>query len=120
MSENKNSRAFNKQILFGKPNANQGGWLKKGLNKPEGKLPLFDGNGQKISDRTIQSCLKKGWAKPWFTNPGKTIWTVCKLTHLGKVVAQEKSDQLYIRGTSVPRAKKAIRADKRIPTKPTI
>ena len=120
MSGNKNSDAFSKQFLFVKPNVNQSRWLKRGLNKPEGKLPLFDGNGKKISDRTIKSCLKKGWAKPWFSNPGKTSWTVCKLTHLGKVVAEEKADQLYIRGTFVPRARTATRANKKIPNKPTI
>ena len=120
MSKNKNSDAFNNHFLFVKPNVNQSRWLKRGLNKPEGKLPLFDGNGQKISERTIKSCLKKGWAKPWFIDSRKTNWTMCKLTHLGKVVAEEKSDQLYIRGTSVPRASTATRANKKIPNKPTI
>jgi hypothetical protein len=29
-------------------------------------------------------------AAPWFSNPLKPDWLVCKLTHLGRVIAGEK------------------------------
>ena len=59
-------------------------WLLRGLSQPGGKLPLFDRDGQKISDRTIKSCIRKGWAEPWFENPIKPDWLVCKLTDSGR------------------------------------
>lgn len=71
------------------PTAAQKAWLRRGLSQPGGKLPLFDQDGQRISERTVKSCLSRGWAEPWFDNPLKPDWLVCKLTHLGRVVAEE-------------------------------
>ncbi len=68
----------------GKVSAAQREWLARGLAQPGGKLPLFDRDGQKISDRTIKSCIRKGWAEPWFENPIKPDWLVCKLTESGR------------------------------------
>ena len=62
-------------------------WLQRGLDQAGGKLPLFDSNGQKISSRTINSCIKEGWAEPWFNNPIKPDWLVCKLTKAGRKVS---------------------------------
>jgi hypothetical protein len=61
-------------------------WLKRGLGQPGGKLPLFDENGQRVSPRTVQSCIEHGWAEPWFSNPLKPDWLVCKLTERGRSV----------------------------------
>lgn len=55
-------------------------WLKRGLEQPGGKLPLFDENGREIPARTIRACIDAGWAEPWFSNPIKPDWLVCKLT----------------------------------------
>ena len=66
------------------PSPPQRRWLRRGLDQPGGKLPLFDGNGQRISERTVRSCLEKGWAEPWFNNPIKPDWLVCKLTETGR------------------------------------
>ena len=68
----------------GQPSPTQRRWLRCGLEQPGGKLPLFDGNGQRISERTVRSCLEKGWAEPWFANPIKPDWLVCKLTGTGR------------------------------------
>jgi hypothetical protein len=65
-------------------------WLQRGLNQAGGKLPLFDSDGQKISSRTINSCLKKGWAEPWFNNPIKPDWLVCRLTQAGRQALVQK------------------------------
>jgi len=64
-------------------------WLRGGLDQPGGKLPLFDEDGQRFSGRTVRSCIDNGWAEPWFANPLKPDWLVCRLTHLGRVVAEE-------------------------------
>lgn len=73
----------------GRPTPSQRRWLTRGLDQPGGKLPLFDENGQRISERTIRSCVEKGWAEPWFANPLKPDWLVCKLTETGRRVAAE-------------------------------
>ncbi len=70
----------------GKPTGAQIKWLEKGLAQAGGKLPLFDEDGQKISVRTVNSCLKQGWVEPWFNNPIKPDWLVCKLTDSGRQI----------------------------------
>ena len=75
--------------VFERPTRVQLRWLRRGLTQPGGKLSLFDEDGRRISDRTVQSCIRQGWAEPWFYNPLKPEWVVCKLTHLGRVVAEE-------------------------------
>jgi hypothetical protein len=62
----------------------QQAWLRRGLGQPGGKLPLFDRNGQSVSPRLVRACLEKGWAEPWFSNPLKPDWLVCKLTDTGR------------------------------------
>jgi|TARA_B100000315_G_C14444425_1_gene526151 hypothetical protein len=67
-----------------KPSDAQRKWLARGLDQPGGKLPLFDESGQKVSPRTVKSCVNQGWAEPWFDNPIKPDWQVCKLTDEGR------------------------------------
>ncbi|MBM3534508.1 MAG: hypothetical protein FJX60_15890 [Alphaproteobacteria bacterium] len=62
-------------------------WLTRGLDQPGGKLPLFDVDGQRINPRTIKACIDQGWAEPWFDNPIKPDWLVCKLTEAGRATA---------------------------------
>ena len=81
---------ISKKTLIDKPTDVQAKWLQQGLNQAGGKLPLFDDNGQKISARTINSCLKKGWAEPWFNNPIKPDWLICKLTDAGRIAVKQK------------------------------
>lgn len=71
-----------------KPSAAQRRYLERGLREPGGKLPLFDRDGQRIKDQTIKSCLTKGWCEPWYRNPIKPDWLVCKLTEAGKAVVK--------------------------------
>jgi hypothetical protein len=66
------------------PTPTQRAWLRRGLDQPGGKLPLFDRDGQQISPRTVRACLEHGWAEPWFSNPLKPDWLVCKLTPAGR------------------------------------
>jgi hypothetical protein len=68
----------------GKPTAAQRAYLARGLDQPGGKLPLFDAHGQRYPASTIRSCIDKGWAEPWFENPIKPDWLVCRLTPSGR------------------------------------
>jgi hypothetical protein len=77
------------------PSPVQRAWLRRGLNEPGGKLPLFDEYGRQIDPRTIQACVDQGWAEPWFSNPIKPDWLVCKLTVAGRAWA--------VRGVPAPR-----------------
>ena len=67
-----------------RPTTAQRAWLRLGLDQAGGKLPLFDERGQRVNERTIRSCVEQGWAEPWFDNPIKPDWLVCKLTEEGR------------------------------------
>ena len=58
-------------------------YLERGLSQPGGKLPLFDSDGQAIPAQTVKSCIARGWCEPWFANPMKPEWLVCRLTVSG-------------------------------------
>lgn len=62
-------------------------YLRRGLTQPGGKLPLFDLDGQAVSATIVRRCLDRGWAVPWFSNPLKPDWLVCKLTDRGREFA---------------------------------
>jgi hypothetical protein len=70
----------------GRPTDVQRQWLVRGLNQAGGKLPLFDAEGRRVDARTVRACVERGWAEPWFHNPLKTDWQVCRLTELGRSV----------------------------------
>lgn len=65
-------------------------YLERGLSEPGGKLPLFDKQGQRIKDQTIKACIKNGWCEPWYNNPVKPDWLVCKLTPQGRSILKGK------------------------------
>jgi hypothetical protein len=75
--------------IHARPSAAQLSWLKRGLKQPGGKLPLFDEWGQRVNEQTIRSCIAQGWAEPWFANPLKPDWLVCKLTDAGRGLADQ-------------------------------
>jgi hypothetical protein len=76
-----------------RPTEAQRRYLERGLTQPGGKLPLFDVEGREIPRKTIESCVAHGWAAPWFDNPLKADWLVCKLTAEGyAVLGQAKGD----------------------------
>ncbi len=62
-------------------------YLRRGLTQAGGKLPLFDLDGQAVDKAVVRTCLARGWAEPWFSNPLKPDWLVCKLTAAGRRVA---------------------------------
>jgi hypothetical protein len=59
-------------------------YLRRGLTQAGGKLPLFDLDGQSVPTAVVQRCLRLGWAQPWFRNPLKPDWLVCRLTDAGR------------------------------------
>lgn len=74
----------------GRPTPVQRRWLERGLVQPGGKLPLFDGEGQQVSERTVRSCIASGWAEPWFANPLKPDWLICRLTPAGRALFESR------------------------------
>lgn len=71
-----------------RPTKAQREYLRRGLDQPGGKLPLFDHVGARVSDRTVRSCIEHGWAEPWFNNPLKPDWLVCRITDAGRGAAE--------------------------------
>jgi hypothetical protein len=69
-----------------RPTHAQRRYLLRGLGQPGGKLPLFDDNGQRVAAETVRACVKAGWAEPWYRNPIKPDWLVCKLTDIGRAI----------------------------------
>jgi hypothetical protein len=67
-----------------RPSEAQRRYLVMGLRRPGGKLPLFDGDGQRISPATVRSCLKEGWAARRFNGPEHPDWMTCRLTEGGR------------------------------------
>ena len=67
-----------------RPNQAQRRYLSRGLNQAGGKLPLFDQDGQHFHPALIKACIGRGWAEPWFGNPLKPDWLVCRLTEKGR------------------------------------
>ncbi len=74
-----------------KPTPLQLRWLRRGIDQAGGKLPLFDEAGQRVSGRTVRSCIDRGWAAPWFANPLKPDWQVCKLTDTGRALLERET-----------------------------
>ena len=74
-------------LVGGLPTVGELLYLRRGLTQPGGKLPLFDLDGQEVNIAIVKKCLSAGWAQPWFKNPLKPDWLVCKLTPLGRQVA---------------------------------
>lgn len=82
-----NVLAFNDNGLEDLPTLHELLYLRRGLTQAGGKLPLFDLDGQQVDVAIVKQCLKRGWAEPWFNNPLKPGWLVCKLTEAGRQVA---------------------------------
>ena len=82
------------QSAGGGPNAAQRRYLLRGFSQPGGKLPLFDRDGQHIHPALVRACIAHGWAAPWFGNPLKPDWLVCKLTEKGRRALNEAEDEL--------------------------
>ena len=78
------SRKSSAKKCAGSPTPSQLKWLELGLTQAGGKLPLFDKYGKRINERTVLSCIEKGWAKPWFENPIEPDWQICGLTKAGR------------------------------------
>lgn len=73
-----------------RPTPAQRAYLSRGLDQPGGKLPLFDSDGQRYDPRIIRACIDHGWATPWFANPMKPDWLVCRLTDAGRAVLADR------------------------------
>ncbi len=80
--------SFNDNELEGDlPTVSELLYLRRGLAQTGGKLPLFDLDGQAVDAAIVRRCVARGWSEPWFNNPLKPDWLVCKLTDSGRRVA---------------------------------
>ena len=104
---NRRSCASGPATTVPRPTLGQKSWLARGLEQPGGKLPLFDEEGQNYPVRTVRSCIERGWAEPWFNNPSKPDWLVCRLTEKGRTIAARHA-----------RAEIKSAAAKKMPNKP--
>ena len=68
--------------LAGRPTPIQLQWLRRGLDRPGGNLPMFDDHGQRVNDRTVKSCLDRGWAET--RAEAMRDWQLCQLTSAGR------------------------------------
>ena len=73
-----------------RPNPAQRHYLARGLDQPGGKLPLFDEYGQHVHPALVKACIAHGWAEPWFGNPLKPDWLICRLTEEGRQTVQDE------------------------------
>lgn len=78
------------------PTEPQVAWLRRGIDQPGGKLPLFDAQGQRVKKTLVAACLKAGWAEPWFDNPMKRDWQVCRLTEAGRALVLARSNVIAV------------------------
>ncbi|MFI4988248.1 MAG: hypothetical protein ACHQF3_12480, partial [Alphaproteobacteria bacterium] len=51
-------RSRSAHVVRGRLSHAQKSWLRRGLDQPGGKLPLFDRDGQRIDVRTMRSCIE--------------------------------------------------------------
>jgi hypothetical protein len=77
------SRGGSEAPAEARPTDAQRRYLERGLTEPGGKLPLFNSDGRQVPRKTVETCVAHGWAEPWFRNPIKADWLVCKLTAEG-------------------------------------
>ena len=45
-----------------------------------------------VDAAVVRRCLERGWSEPWFNNPLKPDWLVCRLTEAGYRVLYSKPD----------------------------
>ena len=83
-------KAASRRSVVPKPTATQRAWLERGMRQPGGKLPLFDIDGRRIDARTIRACIAAGWAEPWFANPLKPDWLICRITEPGRAALEKQ------------------------------
>jgi hypothetical protein len=67
-------------------------YLRRGLERPGGTLPLYDQDGQEIPKVTIRACMAHGWAEPISTHPIHGDWVICRLTPAGYRLVADHPD----------------------------
>ena len=65
-------------------------WLSGGLGRADGRLALFDRFGEPVDPKMVRRCVQAGLAEPWFANPMRPSWMVCRLSDQGRAVATKR------------------------------
>ena len=66
-------------------------WLRGGLERPDGRLAIFDTFGEPVDKAVVKSAISLGLAEPWFSSPMRPQWMVCRLTAKGRVEASRSA-----------------------------
>ena len=64
-------------------------YLMGGTSRIDGKLPLFDENGEQFHQPTIDAVVKKGWAEPVYTKTFLKDMEIYRITELGRKIMRE-------------------------------
>lgn len=64
-------------------------YLLGGVSRIDGKLPLFDENGEQIHQPTIDAVVKKGWAEPVYSKTFLKDMEIYRITELGRKIMKE-------------------------------
>ena len=59
-------------------------YLRRGLTQPGASCRCSTSTARTSRADIVRRCLDRGWAEPWFNNPLKPDWLVCKLTEAGR------------------------------------
>ena len=66
------------------PSLAQKKYLQKGMSNMSGKLPLFDPDGQRYCERTVEACVRAGWARPAYRNNALKGMAIMRITREGR------------------------------------
>lgn len=61
-------------------------YLAEGASRPDGKLPLFDENGDPVSRETVEEVVNAGLAEPAYDRQILKDWKILRLTEQGRKV----------------------------------
>ncbi len=64
-------------------------YLMGGISRIDGKLPLFDENGEQFHQPTIDAVVKKGWAEPVYSRTFLKDMDIYRITELGRKIMKE-------------------------------
>ncbi len=64
-------------------------YLMGGISRIDGKLPLFDENGEQFHQPTIDAVVKKGWAEPVYSKTFLKDMEIYRITDLGRKIMKE-------------------------------
>jgi hypothetical protein len=74
------------QFLAVRPTQEELRWMRRGLNQPGGKIPVFDESDTPVDPKIVLRCLEQQWVEPWVGNQKNpnNLYMACRLSPLGR------------------------------------